>query len=776
MKNSNNFGLMLWLCLFLVSNTAIGQKAYLFNGSNYIRFDIAQDKVDQGEKPILGNWKDVPSNWVNFDACVNWGNGKIYMFKGDKYIRFDIAQDKVDQGEKPIKGNWNGFPAQWSSIDACVNWGNGKVYIFKGDKYIRFDIAQDKVDQGEKPIKGNWSGFPAHWSSMDACINWGNGKVYMFRGDKYIRFDIAQDKVDQGEKPIKGNWNGFPAHWNGISDIVIIKNEPQVPVVPTTTPLKGFVDMHTHPMSHLAWGGKLVHGAPDAGILMPAIPSGRGCRQYERAANIGEALPTCNATHGGFGLFDNTCGDDIRKKLLRLTESKLGNGSVQSKHHEDGAQGYPNFKFWPAHNDMTHQQMWIDWIKRTYNNGLRVMVALAVNNVTYAAGFSGHGDRNPDDVSSANVQIEELKRLVDRHNGSTGSLDNWMEIAFSAADVRRIVNSNKLAIVLGMETDNIGNFHQNANVNANSLTDVGKQTVINEIQRLFDQGVRYIFPIHLVNNKFGGTAVYESNFNFSNYHQTGQFFDVICANPSDGITKPFAQFEWTLGLIGAKIGVDIARRPPNAPACVPPTIGHKNRLSLTPMGEFAIQEMMKRGMLIDIDHMSNEATNATLILAERYNYPVNSGHNGVRGGAEASERSLTVGQYQRIAKLDGIIGMGTDGATAESFRTGFAQLQSVMSSKGVAIGTDANGFAKLPVPPRGNRITYNASFPICQTGNRRWDYNTEGVAHYGLMADFLKDVQSAGTIGEQIINHLNRSAEFFAQMWEKCERQKANVR
>lgn len=541
------------------------------------------------------------------------------------------------------------------------------------------------------------------------------------------------------------------------------------------TPLNGWVDMHTHPMSHLGWGGKVFHGAPDIGILVPAIPAGNGCRHYERANNINDALSSCRATHGGYGLFSNECGDDLRKFLLRQTESKLANGTVQSKHHEEGAYGYPDFKFWPAHNDMTHQQMWIDWIKRAYDNGLRTMVSLAVNNASYAAGFSGPGDRNPDDVSSANIQIDEMKRLVNRHNGSAGSVDNWMEIAYSAADLRRIVASNKLAVILGIEVDNIGNFNKNASVNANTLTEASRATVVNEIQRLYNQGIRYIFPIHVVDNKFGGTAVYEPNFNFSNYHQTGNFFDVVCANQGDSITKSFPQYDWILGLAGAKMGVDIARRPPNAPSCSAGN-GHKNRLGLTPMGEFAVKEMMKRGMLVDIDHMSDMAVTMTLNLAERFNYPINSGHNGIRAGNEATERGCKVSQYQRIAKLGGMAGLGTDGATAESFRDGYTQLRSVMSYKGVAIGTDVNGFARLPVPPGFIGINYDASFPMCRTGNRSWNYNDEGVAHYGLMADFLKDVRGLDRTGEGVINHLNRSPEYFAQMWEKCERQRTQIR
>lgn len=533
------------------------------------------------------------------------------------------------------------------------------------------------------------------------------------------------------------------------------------------TQLTGYVDMHTHPMSHLGFGGKLIHGAPDIDILVPAIPSGNGCRHYTRAANINEALCSCNATHGGFG-FDNTCGDDLRKAILRSTESQL---HARTGHHEEGARGFPAFSGWPAYNDITHQQMWIDWIKRTYQHGLRVMVALTVNNATLAAAVSGPGDRNTDDVSSSNIQIEEMKRMVARHN-------DWMEIAYTASDIRRIVSANKLAIILGMEVDNIGNFNKNNTIDPNSLTPATTQLVRNEIQRIYNQGVRYIFPIHLVDNKFGGTAVYEDMFNLSNYHQSGRFWDITCANPADGITKKFvvAGFDAPLAAAKAKIGVDAFRNPPNPPNCS----GHVNNLGLTPLGEYAIKEMMKMGMMIDIDHMSKKSMDKTLEIANSITgggYPLNAGHNGIRTNG-GSERSLNLAQAQTIMRLGGVIGVGCSKTKSYEFVGNFLSISNQLGGDNarLAIGTDINGFEQGPPPtPGSNLVVYDASFPMCTTGNKSWNYNTVGVAHYGLLPDFFKDVQTT-TYGVAVYEKLMKSAEYFAQMWEKCERQKVNVR
>src|SRR6185436_2625168 len=80
--------------------------------------------------------------------------------------------------------------------------------------------------------------------------------------------------------------------------------------------------------------------------------------------------------------------------------------------------------------------------------------------------------------------------------------------------MRQVVRSGKMAVIIGMEIDNLGGFYQNVTVSNEQIRD--------EIIRLKNKGVRYIFPIHVVDNKFGGSAVYKELFNFSNKYATGQ--------------------------------------------------------------------------------------------------------------------------------------------------------------------------------------------------------------------------------------------------------------
>jgi hypothetical protein len=333
-----------------------------------------------------------------------------------------------------------------------------------------------------------------------------------------------------------------------------------------------------------------------------------------------------------------------------------------------------------------------------------------------------------------------------------------------------------LAIVLGMEIDNIGNFNQQVKAGRPPK----EAEVAKEINRLFDSGVRYIFPVHVIDNPFGGTAAFVDFFNISNYRESGECWQLEPAQASDSIDYQFhpALSQFMLDVLKLKIGKHLSLCPQSEATTPTPQV---NARGLTPLGEFAVKEMMKLGMLIDVDHMSQKAANQTLDLAESIpgGYPVNSGHNGLRSMSlpgTRNENGRTYAQIRRILALQGMIGLGW-GPDAAGFLKNLKAMMPLTGRQSCAIGTDVNGMMMLPFPrvdsvdgravPASN-VVYGFDFDRCCTGNRCWDYNTEGVAHYGLMPDYLRDVAQMG--GKAEVEALHRSAEGFAVMWERCER------
>ncbi len=173
--------------------------------------------------------------------------------------------------------------------------------------------------------------------------------------------------------------------------------------------------MHCHPRGDLAYGTELFYGAP--------------------YGDISVALGNCKADHGK-NLF--------RAILAQQTEQQ------NNKAWKDGKVGYPNFATWPSWCSILHQQMWVDWIERAHKEGgLNIMVALAVSNHCIGSAAKCKGPLDDEQVMLNCIQ--GIKDMVVH--------TSFMEIALTPQDVRRIVSSGKLAVILGTEMDNIGNFY-----------------------------------------------------------------------------------------------------------------------------------------------------------------------------------------------------------------------------------------------------------------------------------------------------------------------------
>ncbi len=220
-------------------------KIYFFQGSDYARYDIAQDTADGNDGSGHSYPRSIRDNWPglftdSIDAAVFWpapppGGAEIktvaYFFKGNQFMRYDVAADRADAADgagrpypQPISLKWPGI---WADrVDAILVWpvprnGRAVAYFFRDNQYIRFDIKHHRADPGyPKPIAGNWPNFKFP-DGIDGAIAWptkieGKSVVYFFKSDQYMRYDVDADRADDQSggglgypAPVVGNWPGL---------------------------------------------------------------------------------------------------------------------------------------------------------------------------------------------------------------------------------------------------------------------------------------------------------------------------------------------------------------------------------------------------------------------------------------------------------------------------------------------------------------------------------------------------------------------------------------
>jgi microsomal dipeptidase-like Zn-dependent dipeptidase len=195
-----------------------------------------------------------------------------------------------------------------------------------------------------------------------------------------------------------------------------------------------------------------------------------------------------------------------------------------------------------------------------------------------------------------------------------------------------------------------------------------------------------------------------------------------------------------------------------------------NALGLTDLGAYLVRRLIAKHMMIETDHLSQKARAAVFDIAEAKDYPLVSSHTGTGG-------EWTPGQLKRLYRLGGLATIRPDSAPAMT--TELRKLDRSAAAGGgtaVGLGTDTGGFSALPGPhERGAKplkypfrsFVCNISFVRQKTGTRTFDLNTDGVAHYGLMADLIADVQQQRH-GRQALKPFFRSAEAYLEMWERA--------
>lgn len=497
-------------------------------------------------------------------------------------------------------------------------------------------------------------------------------------------------------------------------------------------PIHGFIDAHTHITASQAFGGALRCGEPFS-------PGG-----------MAEALADC-PPHSGAG-------------HMALLESILGGTDLPG-----GAQGYPTFEQWPAHDTQLHEQAYYTGIERAWRGGMRVLNNHLVGNRVLCETLIG-SPYSCDEMDQLRRQVDYLNRMeahIDAEHGGPGQ--GWFRIARSPEDVRRIADQGKLAVTLGVETSEP--------FGCRMIDDV-PQCTAEDIDRGLDEfaswGVSTVFPVHKFDNALGGARMDEDlaglAVNIGNKLGTQRFWETeSCEGGPADHSQPLAQTAVADGLSAASSDApDGAALPvyPDEPLC--------NVRGLTPLGEHAVRGLMDRGMLINIDHMGVKTATRTLDIAEEV------GYSGLVVDHNWAASDLT----RRMHELGGFVASFAYPADrSENFEESFLDVwrentrDAGRPFAGYGFGSDVNGLAPLAEPrptAAADPLPYPFTAPSGEVmdrwrfADRVYDLNVDGVAQYGLYADWVADVlHRAGPDRPELERQLMNGAEAWTAGWER---------
>ncbi len=496
--------------------------------------------------------------------------------------------------------------------------------------------------------------------------------------------------------------------------------------------LFGFADTHLHITADMRAGGRVIYGKA-------FDPFG-----------ITRALGRDEEDHGRDGALD------VTGNLLR-TGSPVGTHDTH---------GWPTFAGWPVHDTYTHQQTYYVWLRRARAAGERLVVAQTVEDEPLCR-IEPLRAHSCDETETIRLEIRRLRALqayVDAQSG--GPRRGWFRIVYGPKQARRAIKRGKLAVLIGVESSNLFGCSEYLGKPQCTRADVDRG-----IRRFRRWGVRSLFVAHWLNNAFAGAALEGGAQGFFinglNALHTGSYFRTErCPEAGQGEEVTFS-----LPVVAVLTRFFPALAPLLTQGAVPlyPAGPQCNAKGLTRLGAYLIRRLIANHVLIEVDHLSEKARLQVLAIAERHHYPLVSSHTGTGG-------HWTPSDLRRLYRLGGFaVATPADSAALAGAILRLGRYRDRGRYFGVGLGSDTGGLAAMPGPDPGARpLRYpfrsydrQVRFVRQRTGERRYDLNADGVAHYGLLPDLLAAMEGRKG-GKRALRLLFRSAEAYLETWGRA--------
>jgi microsomal dipeptidase-like Zn-dependent dipeptidase len=502
-------------------------------------------------------------------------------------------------------------------------------------------------------------------------------------------------------------------------------------------PLLGYADVHTHMFSSYGFGGSVVSPAPTAGSPCLALEPGK---------------------------FLDIAGAAVRTEL----------GVDKPTHCLPGAQ------------NLLGQQMGEEQLLRAHRAGLNLIVVNGVNNKLLCGLLhASRWDTDPttcDDMVNASAEIaaaHSFEKHVDEESGGAGR--GWFRIVGTPEQARRAIQDGDLAVVLGFEISDP--------FCAGNPDTCDRTRLLADIDAAYNAGVRAVLPMHIFNNIFGGAAMHSCTANTNCSDELVHFAasGLRSAALTLGDTR-FTSVNFPKTRNCSAEGIEIGG-------------GQCNELGLTSYGQFLIDALTSRAMLIDTDHLSTLARDQILAFLMARKYPVISSHAGFREIDHGEKANESNPDAQQVAKIIGsggvlspILNQGTaaevshvagapeipdecrNASTVYEFAQALHYAVVHSNGRGVPFGSDLDGFADWPTSCSPATVTYpltinGAKFEkssVTADGHTHvYDIATDGFAHVGMYPDFLAQLEAIGVPAADL-EALRHGAEAYIETWESA--------
>jgi hypothetical protein len=496
------------------------------------------------------------------------------------------------------------------------------------------------------------------------------------------------------------------------------------------TEVRGFVDAHIHMMAFEFLGG-MAH-------------CGRPWHPY----GVTAALVDC-PDHGPGG-----------------RGAVLENVLWKDPAHGHDPVGWPTFRDWPHQKSLTHEQTYYRWLERAWRGGLRIYVNLLVDNGVLCELYplKRNSCNEMDGVRLQARRLRELENYIDAQSGGPGK--GWFRIVENPFEARRVINSGKLAVVPGIEVSKLFDCGV-----YNDQPECDKATIERQLDEVYELGVRDMEIVNKFDNALTGVAGDSGDTglvtNSGNRYDTGQFWQMQTCTTPEGAedrsqhTAPGTSRDELVGNV-------LHNFLPPGQTPVYPAEPHCNARGLSDLGEYVVRRMIDKKMIIDPDHMSVYARNELLNIVESERY----------SGIISSHSWSSPDALPRIYRLGGVV--TPYAGSSEDFVDEWRKVRPMHSPRwyfGFGYGADMNGFGAQGAP-RGADVDNPVRYPFRsfdgkvtvdkqRSGERVYDINVDGVAHYGLYPDWIEDLRILA--GPQIVEDMARGAEAYLQMWERAE-------